>query len=658
MKMQIFSKFWMLIVVLSLLLASCKDDDEIKSEPAPDPVEEPSSVDKGTWKMDDAHMDKSYNPGDDFYMYCNGGFWNSTVPEDDLISVDLIMGEAAERINSIVGGLSFPSYSKMLADCNSDAAAIERQKEKLQSAIDRINAVTTKEEAWTVMAQLMKEGYSTPLELVLFSKSGKMVCSFDTDFDDDAQTEEYPEEASSPFKHRLSWLLANNPDVLSRVRPLSGISKNGLNSDDWPMFVTMAKELDIPLQSVYTLDDCPFLSDYVEQAIKMMRGIQDLDVEDMKEFVVDYLSRDADLFDADALAEIEEDEPLTTEDCISNYKQKYLNYESARVYAEACVTPEAKQRTKEFCEGLRETFRTRIQNNEWLSDASKQNAIDKLDAMVFNVGAPDTWIEEGFADLSVEETLFDDVRALRRADYNLCKKLIGSATKDVCFHFLIREVDLTDVNAMYVPNTNSINIFPAWMMPPMYDSQLNNAHNYAAMAVFGHEITHGFDVVGAKYNKIGDYEDIWASDADSQEFQRRSQKLIDFYSSIEVAPGVNNDGEFTAAENIADLGGFLIAYDTYVKYLKDNNFTGEQLKLQQQRFYQAFAYLWCCKYTDNYARLCTLGDDSIEDSKDEHSLARERINGVVCNTDDWYELFDIKESDKLYLSPENRIKIW
>lgn len=656
--MQISSKFWMLIVVLSLLLASCKDDDEIKSEPAPAPVEEPSSVDKGTWKMDDAHMDKSYNPGDDFYMYCNGGFWNSTVPEDDFNSVELIMGEAADKINAIVDGLSLPSYAKMLADDKSDAAAIELQKAKLQSAIDRINAATTKEEVWTVMAQLMKEGYRSPFELVLFSKSGKMVCTFSSEFEEDTQTEEAPEEALIPFRHKLSWLLANKPDVLSRVRPLNGISKNGLSSDDWPMLATIAKVLEIPLQSVYALDDCSFLLDDAEQAIKELRGIQDLDVEDMKEFVVDYLSKDAVLFDADALAEIGGDEPLTTADCIELYAQAYLKYERARAFAEACVTPEAKQRTKEFCEDLRATFRTRIQNNEWISDASKQNAIDKLDAMVFNIGAPETWMEEGFADLSNEETLLDDVRALRRADFNLCKKLIGCATKDVCFHYVIRDLGLTDVNAFYTGNTNSMNIFPAWMMSPMYDSQLNSAHNYATMTVFGHEITHGFDVEGAQYNKIGDYEDIWASDADRQEFQKRSQKIIDFYSSIEVVPGVNNDGEYTAAENIADLGGFLMAYDTYVKYLEDNDFTGEQLKLQKQRFYQAYAYLWCSKYTDNYARTNTLGDDSVEDSKDNHSLARERINGVVCNTDDWYELFDIKESDKLYLSPENRIKIW
>lgn len=112
------------------------------------------------------------------------------------------------------------------------------------------------------------------------------------------------------------------------------------------------------------------------------------------------------------------------------------------------------------------------------------------------------------------------------------------------------------------------------------------------------------------------------------------------------------------AENVADLGGFFLAYDSYMKHLKKQGFKGEQLRLQQQRFYEAYAYLWCGKWNVTQAKGRTIGDESKGISKDEHSLFRERVNGVVTNTDDWYDLFDVKPTDKLYLALEKRIRIW
>ena len=122
--------------------------------------------------------------------------------------------------------------------------------------------------------------------------------------------------------------------------------------------------------------------------------------------------------------------------------------------------------------------------------------------------------------------------------------------------------------------------------------------------------------------------------------------------------GMKNDGAYTVTENIADLGGFFLTYDSYVRHLKNQGFTGEQLRLQQQRFYEAYAYFWCAKWNVTHARNCTIGDASKGIKKDEHSLFRERLNGVVSNTDDWYDLFGVKEGDKLYLAPKDRIRIW
>lgn len=109
---------------------------------------------------------------------------------------------------------------------------------------------------------------------------------------------------------------------------------------------------------------------------------------------------------------------------------------------------------------------------------------------------------------------------------------------------------------------------------------------------------------------------------------------------------------------MADLGGFFLAYDSYVKHLQKQGFKGEQLRLQLQRFYEAFAYLWSGKWTASHAIIRTLGDESKGIAQDIHSLFHERVNGIMTNTDDWYDLFNVKPGDKLYLAPEKRIRIW
>ena len=124
-------------------------------------------------------------------------------------------------------------------------------------------------------------------------------------------------------------------------------------------------------------------------------------------------------------------------------------------------------------------------------------------------------------------------------------------------------------------------------------------------------------------------------------------------------PNVKNDGAYTIAENIADLGGVLLAYDTYVRHLTESGFKGEQFELQRKRFFLAIAKLWQSKYTAKYALLRTTGE-GIETAnyKDTHSLSRERINGTVTNIDDWYNLFDVKEADKLFRKVDERVRIW
>ena len=628
-----------------VVLTACTD---IHDNPAPVVV-----VDDKEWKAD-ANKDTSVRPGDDFFMYCNGGWWNSTVVDETTPFKKLHIGNLEDEMKKREVALTLPSKTKVLADAGkTDAATIKAQKDQLQSAIDRVNAVTTKEEAWKLLGELYKEGYRTPFDLLTFSIDGKVVITLNV-----YAVKDYTAQLWS--KQSLWWRLANDADLLARVRPLKGAATRGFNNDKWPMLVTFFNTLGISLDDVYTIDTFPdfILRGSAGMLLDAMIGAQDMSLEEWKDELKEVLKEDAVYFDDSAA----ESAAMTCKETVNNFLSIYLRYELSRAFAQAYVTADQKQLMAGYAEELRQTFRERIQQYDWMSDASKQNATEKINNMTFNIGAPDEWFDEGIADLSQEQTLFDDIRALRRAKVNLTCKLVGMTTERASFHQVISDLmPLTTVNACYVGSGNYMNILPAYMLSPNYDPNVNDAHNYANMMAWGHEIIHGFDTNGAKFNQVGNWGSLWANENDSQEFQKRAQQLIDYYSSLDIMPfetGLKNDGAFTVAENVADLGGFYLAYDSYVKHLKKQGFTGDQLRLQKQRFYEAYGYLWSAKWNAEHAKNKTLGNEAKGVKKDEHSLFRERVNGIVTNTDDWYDLFDVKPTDKLYLAPEKRIRIW
>ena len=601
----------------------------------------------------DAYKDASVRPGDDFFMYCNGGYWNNTVVDETNPFKLLFMGQIEDEMKKREDALTLPSKTKVLADAGkTDEATMKAQKAQLQSAIDRVDALTTKEEVWQLLGELYKEGYRTPFDLLTFAIDGKVVVSLNV-----YAVKDYTAQLWS--KQTLWWRLANDPDLLARVRPLKGAATRGFDNGKWPMLVTFFNTLGVSLDDVYTIDTHPdfILGGSDGQLLEAMIAGQDMSLEEWKTELKEQLKEDAVYFDDKAAAAVS----TTCKDAVNNFLSIYLRYELSRAFAQAYVTSGQKQLMTGYAEELRQTFRERIQQYDWMSDASKQNATDKLNNMTFNIGAPDEWFDEGIADLSQEQTLFDDIRALRRAKMNLSCKLVGMTTKRASFHQIILTLPLTTVNACYVGSGNYMNILPAYMLAPTYNPDMSDAHNYANMMAWGHEIIHGFDTNGAKFNQAGNLGALWANENDSQEFQKRAQQLIDYYSSMDVMPfetALKNDGEFTVAENVADLGGFFLAYDSYTKHLKKQGFQGEQFRLQQKRFYEAYAYLWSAKWTAEHAKNRTLGNEPKGVAKDVHSLFRERVNGIVTNTDDWYDLFDVKPTDKLYLAPENRIRIW
>lgn len=270
-------------------------------------------------------------------------------------------------------------------------------------------------------------------------------------------------------------------------------------------------------------------------------------------------------------------------------------------------------------------------------------------------------VMEAMVDFSSCQTLVEAARMARKANMVLMFSFLGKDIKTHGFNALLQafrsQIDLRTVNAFYVSVLNSITILPAFMMPPLYATEDHDAVKYATLYVFGHEITHGFDSMGANFDGLGNYRNWWTVQ-DRMDFEERYQQLIDCYDRLEMMPWDRNyagkycPGEQTLTENIADLGGFELARQAFIEKCQREGYYGVELDKQERKFYQAYANIWRAKYLNTFVDYCMFT------AKDTHAIERERINGVVMNTDRWYELYNVQWGDNLYLRPEKRSHIW
>ncbi|WP_416383093.1 M13 family metallopeptidase [Nocardia cyriacigeorgica] len=327
--------------------------------------------------------------------------------------------------------------------------------------------------------------------------------------------------------------------------------------------------------------------------------------------------------------------------------QDLLGEAVGKLYVERHFPPAAKERMVELVENLREAYRRNISELEWMGPDTRKAALAKLEKFTPKIGYPDRW-----RDYSTLEIAADDLVGNYRRGYAFevdrdLNKLGGPVDRDE-WHMTPQTV-----NAYYNPGMNEI-VFPAAILqPPFFDMNADDAANYGGIgAVIGHEIGHGFDDQGAKYDGDGNMVDWW-TDADRTEFAKRTKALIDQYgvlSPTDLPDEHTVNGEFTIGENIGDLGGLSIALEAYRISLNGaeppviDGLTG------LQRVFYGWAQVWRSKIRPEEAirRLAT----------DPHSPPEFRCNAVVRNIDAFHEAFDIQPGDALYLEPEERVKIW
>ena len=315
-----------------------------------------------------------------------------------------------------------------------------------------------------------------------------------------------------------------------------------------------------------------------------------------------------------------------------------------RAYVAQYFPPEAKAKIDALVAELRAALDRRIERVDWMSPETKAKAHAKLAQFTVKIAYPDKWRDYSALDVSADD-LAGDARAFKAFDWNRqLKRMNGPVDKS--------EWDMSPqtVNAYYSSLQNEI-VFPAAILaPPYFDPGADPAANYGAIgAVIGHEMTHGFDDEGRKFDGGGRLADWWTKD-DAAKFEASAKHLNAQYDTYSPFPGVHVKGEQTTGENIADLGGILIALDAYHASLHGrpapviDGLTGDQ------RFFLAYAQSWRDKRREDAIRDMIVGDV--------HSPELYRVNGVVRNVDAWYAAFDIQPGAALYLAPTDRVRIW
>lgn len=317
-----------------------------------------------------------------------------------------------------------------------------------------------------------------------------------------------------------------------------------------------------------------------------------------------------------------------------------------RIYVEKYFPRSSKERMKTLVSNLQASLAERIKAQEWMSDETKAKALDKLNSFYVKIGYPDKWIDMSALAISPAKSYYENVEECRKfwTAWAVNNKAGKPVDRDE-WHMTPQTV-----NAYYNPTTNEI-CFPAGILQaPFFDPTADDAFNYGAIGVvIGHEMTHGFDDQGRHYDKNGNLSDWWTAD-DAKRFTERANVCANFFSNIEVLPGLKGNGKLTLGENLADHGGLQVAFNAFKHATAHaplgivDGFTPEQ------RFFLAYAGVWAANITNEEIRNRTKSDP--------HALGRWRVNAALPHIDAWYEAFGVKPGSKLYVDKKDRISLW
>ena len=688
MKKEIFIWGKVLLVLLPFAFA-CNTNSNKQSKEEQEPA------------INIAYMDTTVNPGNDFFEYVNGGWMAANPIPDDKTrygAFDELIEKNREKLKSLIldamNDKNAPegSNKKKIGDFYSSGMdSVKRNEEgtkELQTYFDEISKISNKTELIKTAAKLQTVGitpffhiYASPDEknsaMVIANmwQAGLGLPNRDYYVNKDERSEnirkEYHQHIQNIYKllgksEEEAKLLAGK--IMNMETKLAEVSFTNLENRD-PQATYNKMSVDDLQKEVAGFDWKLFINSLGHSGIdsiniaqvKFAKGLgklfADTPLEDWKDFLnwkvinqsAPYLSDDfvKENFNFYSKSLLGQKQITPRWKRVQRTVSSALGEAIGQVYVEKYFPPEAKQKIKDLVANLKKALVIRINNLQWMSEATKKAALEKLAAINVKVGYPDKWRDYSALKIS-KDSYVKNIMASNRFDFEYMMNKIGKPVdKD--------EWGMTPqtVNAYYSPNRNEI-VFPAAILqPPFFNVNADDAVNYGAIGVvIGHETTHGFDDQGRQYDKNGNLNDWW-TDEDAAKYKAQTDKLVEQYNGFVAIDSMHVNGELTLGENIADFGGLTIALEAFKINMKEKGIDPNE-KIDGftpiQRFFLSYATIWRQNIRDKELK------NRLEN--DVHSPGRYRVNGALFNVPEFYEVFNIKEGDKLYRSPEQRPVIW
>lgn len=678
--------YYLPLAVLAFASFSCKDKTK---------TEEGGNVKKN---FDIANLDTTYVPGNDFYMYATGGWAKANPLKDEYArygSFEQLAESSQQQVKDIIEGLGKTNHEQgSVAQKIGDLYALGMDSARLsnegytplQPQLDEIKNISTVADVVRLTGEIRKYA-STPffglyvgaddknstMNIPVLYQSGLGLGERDyyiaTDSTSVGLREGYQNLIKTQFVNagysetdaanaanavlKVETALAQAHFVKEKTRipelNYHKIKVEDLNKSvtdfEWDMFFDAAGAKDIKEVNV----------SQVEPVVAAIKLIHSLPLEETKAYLswcvinaaASYLSDDFVAANFDFYGK-----QLSGRKVLQpRWKRTVSTVDGAlseavgQMYVEKYFPAEAKERMLKLVKNLQITLGERINNLAWMSEETKAKAQEKLNTFNVKIGYPDKWKDYSSLEIKKEDSYWANIVRASQFQYNEMMNKVNKPV-DRAEWFMPPQM----VNAYYNPTTNEI-CFPAGILqPPFFYLEADDAINYGAIGVvIGHEMSHGFDDQGSKYDKDGNLANWW-TDEDSKKFTDRAQVLVQHFNKIEVLPNVFANGEFTLGENIGDFGGLQISFNAFEK--TEQAKAGEKIDgyTPEQRFFLSYAGVWAGQIRD---------EEILRRTKtDPHSLGKWRVNGTLPHINAWYDAFGITEKDSLFIPKEKRADIW
>ena len=651
--------------------------------------------------LDVTDFDASVKPGNDFYEYACGG-WMKKHPLPAAYSrygsFDKLQEDNDKRINAILSELQQNTYEQgtteqKLSDLYKLAMDIDRRNQEgvnpVMPLIKRLEAAKSNKQLQDILLELTPYGTqeffyagfgaddkNATENILNIYQSGLSLGQKEYYLDTDKATTDIREAFKAHivkmfqlFGFSKGAAAKKMQNVMKVETALAKVSRSRTelrnpeaNYNKMTLKEFQTRYPNLPLEqlmkaqgidSKYLQDMVVGQPDFLDGANKLVGSIKPAEFRDVIEWGIissaaNYLSdaTAAESFDfhGRVLSGRQEDHPLWKRSTAQ--VEGVMGEALGKIYAEKFFPESSKQRMLTLVKNLQIALGERIAAQDWMDDSTKVNALLKLNTFYVKVGYPDKWTDLTALQIDPKKSYYENVRECRR----FWKKWNND-------HRVGKPVDRDDwhmtpqtVNAYYNPTTNEI-CFPAGILQrPFFDPKADDAFNYGAIGVvIGHEMTHGFDDQGRRFDKDGNMKDWW-TEADGKNFTQRTDKYADFFSAINVLPDLKANGRLTLGENLADHGGLQVAFAAYQNATKRQKLDVVDGLTADQRFFLAYAGVWANNITEAEIRKRTKSDP--------HALGRWRVNGALAHINAWYEAFGVKEGDKMFIPESERLQLW